>query len=309
MNEQRILGVLGYLPDRIQKLLAVLISKERPDIEEIRLRSNAPLTIGVWGESCFITPNGGITNHESNAYKVAADEVQTAFRKICDNSVYAHIEEICSGYITLSGGHRVGICGKAVCSEGKIAAFKEVSSLNFRIANQILGIADGVMDKIVCGTDVNSTLVIAKPQMGKTTLLRDIIRQVSDRGFKCGVADDRGELGAVYGGVPCNNIGAQTDIIDGAPKAAAIEMLLRTMSPKVIISDEIASEKDVEAIRLAAGTGVKIIASTHGDSAEEVLCRPMLAPLFRDGIFERAIILRRDFSTPDSVTYTEAVEL
>ena len=165
------------------------------------------------------------------------------------------------------------------------------------------------MDKIVCGTDVNSTLVIAKPQMGKTTLLRDIIRQVSDRGFKCGVADDRGELGAVYGGVPCNNIGAQTDIIDGAPKAAAIEMLLRTMSPKVIISDEIASEKDVEAIRLAAGTGVKIIASTHGDSAEEVLCRPMLAPLFRDGIFERAIILRRDFSTPDSVTYTEAVEL
>ena len=135
------------------------------------------------------------------------------------------------------------------------------------------------------------------------------VRQVSDRGFKCGVADDRGELGAVYGGVPCNNIGAQTDIIDGAPKAAAIEMLLRTMSPKVIISDEIASEKDVEAIRLAAGTGVKIIASTHGDSAEEVLCRPMLAPLFRDGIFERAIILRRDFSTPDSVTYTEAVEL
>ena len=271
LNEQRIFGVLGYLPERIEKMLVTLISKERVDIEEIRLRSNSPLTVGVWGESCFITPNGG--------------------------------------YITLCGGHRVGICGKAVCSEGKITAFKEISSLNFRIANQILGIADGVMDKIVCGAEVNSTLVIAKPQMGKTTLLRDIIRQVSDRGFKCGIADDRGELGAVYGGVPCNNVGAQTDIIDGAPKAAAIEMLLRTMSPKVIISDEIASDKDVAALRLAAGTGVKIIASTHGDSVEDVLSRPMLAPLFRDGIFNRAIVLRRDFSTPDSVTYTEAVEL
>lgn len=309
LNEQRIFGVLRYMPEGIKQMLLGLVSKERIDIEEIRLRSNSPLTIGVWGESCFITPNGGITNHESNAYTVSADEVQASFGKICDNSVYAHLEEIRCGYITLSGGHRVGICGKAVCSEGKITAFKEISSLNFRIANQIIGIADGVMDKIVCGGEINSTLVIAKPQMGKTTLLRDIIRQVSNRGFKCGVADDRGELAAVYGGVPCNSVGAQTDIIDGAPKAAAIEMLLRTMSPKVIISDEIASKRDVVALRTAAGTGVKIIASTHGDCIDDVLGRKMLAPLFEDRIFDCAIVLRRDFSTPDSVTYTEAVML
>lgn len=309
MKKQRISEVLPYLPSSVAGLIEKLNSNEWLDIEEIRLRSGEPLTVGIWGESCFVTPAGGITNYESDAYTVSSEEVQTAFGRVCENSVYAHLEEIRQGFITIRGGHRVGICGKAVCDGKEIKTFREISSLNFRIAQQIIGIADGIIDKIIDGETIKSTLLIAPPQMGKTTLLRDIIRQISDRGFKCGVTDDRGELAAMYGGVPCNDIGAQTDVIDGAPKAEAIELLLRTMSPKIIAGDEIVSDEDVAALRIAAGTGVKIIATTHGSSTEEVLSRRVLKPMFEDKIFDSAIVIRRDFSTPESVTYTEAVRL
>lgn len=309
MKKQRISEILPYMPVNIAELLSKIGSDEWFDVEEVRLRCGAPLTVGIWGESCFVTPAGGITNYESDAYTVSSEEVQTAFGRVCENSVYAHLEEIRQGFITIRGGHRVGICGKAVCDGKEIKTFREISSLNFRIAHQLIGLADGIIDKIINGENVKSTLLIAPPQMGKTTLLRDIIRQVSDRGFKCGVADDRGELAAMYRGVPCNDIGAQTDVIDGAPKADAVELLLRTMSPKVIASDEIASEADVEALRVAAGTGVKIIATTHGSSVEEALSRKVLQPMFEDKIFDSAILIRRDFSTPESVTYTEAISL
>ena len=309
MEKQRISEVLPYLPKRVRMMITELISAEWIEIEEIRIRADAPLTIGVWGESCFVTPVGGITNHESDAYKTTTEEVQTAFNAICENSVYAHLEELRSGFITIKGGHRVGVCGKAVCEGGKIKTFKEISSLNFRVAHQIIGIADGIIDSIIKDGEVLSTLIISPPQMGKTTLLRDIMRQVSNRGFKCGVADDRGELAAMYCGTPSNLVGAQTDVIDGAPKAEAIEMLLRTMSPKVIISDEIVSEKDVVALRKASGAGAAIIATAHGASIEEVMRRNVLLPIFKDKIFSQAIFLNRDFTTPDSVTYTKAVEL
>lgn len=309
MKKQRILEVLPYLPESIRERLQNVVQDEWIDIEEIRLRAGLPLCIGVWGESCFVTNTGGITNYESDAYTVTTEEVQAAFMAICENSVYAYIDEIRQGFITLRGGHRVGICGKTVIDNGKIKTFKEVSSLNFRVASQIIGLADGIIDRIVYGTEVFSTLIVSPPQMGKTTLLRDIMRQVSNKGFKCGVADDRGELCAIFKGAPTNFVGAQTDIIDSAPKADAIEMLIRTMSPKVLITDEIASDKDVEAIRKASGTGVKIIATTHGDSIEEVKSRKMLLPLFEDKIFYQSVLLRRDFSTPDSVTYTKVSRL
>ena len=155
MEKQRISEVLPYLPNRVRFLITELIGAEWIEIEEIRIRTDAPLTIGIWGESCFVTPAGGITNHESDAYKTTAEEVQTAFNAICENSVYAHLEELRSGFITIKGGHRVGICGKAVCEGGRIKTFKEISSLNFRIAHQIIGIADGIIDGIIKDGEVH----------------------------------------------------------------------------------------------------------------------------------------------------------
>lgn len=309
MKEPRIAEVLPYLPGEVRKLVEKAALNEWLETEEIRLRAGAPLTLGIWGESCFITKSGGMTNHENDAYRVTQEEIQSAFAAICENSIYAHMDEIRQGFLTLKGGHRVGICGKAVTEEEKIKTFREVSSLNFRIAREIIGIADGIMDSIVKGDRVESTLIISPPQTGKTTLLRDVTRQISNRGFKTAVADDRGEIGAMYGGVPQNDVGAQTDLIDNAPKGEAILMMLRTMSPKVIVSDEIAGERDVDAIRLAHGTGVAIIASTHGSDLEEVKKRRVLRPLFEEGVFRHAILLRRDFSSLDSVTYTRSVDL
>lgn len=301
--------MLPYLPKRIAEMTARLNTGEWAEIEEIRLRAAAPLTVGIWGESCFVTPAGGITNYESDAYTVSAEEVQTAFGRVCENSVYAHLEEIRQGFITIRGGHRVGICGKAVCDGERIKTFREISSLNFRIAREVLGLGDGVIEHIISGRKVKSALLIAPPQMGKTTLLRDIIRQVSNRGFKVGVTDDRGELGAMYEGALGNDLGAQTDVVDGAPKAEAVELLLRTMSPKVIASDEIASKEDATALCKAAGTGVKIIASSHGESVEDVLSRRVLAPLFEEKVFDTAIVINRDFSVPDAPMKFEAIEL
>ncbi len=307
--KKRILEVLPYLPTEIRKRVEKAALEDWLEIEEIRIRAGEPLTLGISGESCFMTTEGGITNHEKDAYRVAVEEVQSIFAAICENSVYAHLDEIRQGFLTLKGGHRVGICGKAVAEEGKIRTFREVSSLNFRIAHEIVGIADSVMDNIVSGNQVNSVLIVSPPQVGKTTLLRDVMRQVSNRGFKTGVADDRGELAALYQGIPQNQIGAQTDVIDNAPKSEAILMLLRTMSPKVIISDEIACKEDVDAIRLAHGTGVAVIATTHGSDVEEVKRRNLLKPLFEDKVFQKAILLRRDFSMVDSITYTRSVSL
>ncbi len=309
MLKKRVLEVLPYLSGEIRKRVEKAALDDWLEIEEIRLRAGAPLTLGIAGESCFMTNKGGITNHEMDAYIVSHEEVQSAFAAICENSVYAHMDEIRQGFLTLKGGHRVGICGKAVSEEGKIRTFREVSSLNFRIAHEIVGIADSVMDHIVQGNHVESVLIVSPPQVGKTTLLRDVMRQVSNRGFKTGVADDRGELAALYQGVPQNQIGAQTDVIDNAPKAEAMLMLLRTMSPKVIVSDEIACKEDVSAIRLAHGTGVSVIATTHGEQMEEVKRRNLLKPLFEDKVFQKAILLKRDFSSVDSITYTRAVLL
>ena len=183
MKKQRISEILPYMPVNIAELLSKIGSGEWFDVEEVRLRCGAPLTVGIWGESCFVTPAGGITNYESDAYTVSSEEVQTAFGRVCENSVYAHLEEIRQGFITIRGGHRVGICGKAVCDGKEIKTFREISSLNFRIAHQLIGLADGIIDKIIDGENVKSTLLIAPPQMEKTTLLRDIIRQVSDPGL------------------------------------------------------------------------------------------------------------------------------
>lgn len=309
MVNQRIMDAIAYLPCSIREKIKKLVTDDWVEIEEIRIRAGEPLSVGIWGESCFITPSGGITNYENKSYHISAEEVQSAFSAICENSVYAYMEEIRQGFITLKGGSRVGICGKAVVENGKVKTFREISSLNFRIANQIVGIADGIIDEIICGTEVKSTLIIAPPQMGKTTVLRDVARQISNRGFKVGIADDRGELAAMYKGVPQNDVGAQTDVIDNAPKSEAIEMLLRTMSPRVIVTDEIVCEKDVKAILKAVGTGVSVIATTHGDSIEEVRKRNILKPLFAGNVFSKAILIKRDFLTFDSNTYTRSIEL
>jgi stage III sporulation protein AA len=216
------------------------------------------------------------------------------FCNLCENSVYAHEAEIRQGYITIKGGHRAGFSGKAVIREGKIETIKEINSVNIRVSRERIGCGSEYIEEITDKNKVLNTLVISSPGCGKTTLLRDLTRLISNSGKKVSVIDERGEIGAVYCSVPQNDLGIQTDIIEDAPKKYAIPLMLRSMSPQVMICDEIATEADVMSIRKCFGAGVSVIASAHAGSVDEVRQNPLLKSLLGNGGFRRIIILRRN---------------
>ena len=204
------------------------------------------------------------------------------------------------GYITLKGGHRVGITGNVVIKEGKVINISYISSLNFRIAKQILGASDKII-RYVLNYETNniySTLIVSAPGVGKTTLLRDLIRRISNgieqTGFKAinvGLVDERGEIAAMYRGIPQNDVGQRTDILDGIPKALGMTMLIRSMAPKVIVADEIGSIEEVEAIKYGICCGVKGIFTAHGATIEDIKLNPALNKLIENCCFERIIFL------------------
>lgn len=287
----RINDVLSYMPDNLKKMLSNTVRLLGDNVQEIRLRINRPLIVGSLNGNFAILPNGNLSPAVGGAYIVTTADVRGIFQLICENSVYAYLEDIRQGFITIKGGHRVGFAGKAVCNDRKIDSFKDISSINIRIAKEILGSANSIMDDIIENKSVVNTLLISPPLVGKTTVLRDITRQVSNKGYKVAVADDRGEIAAMYKGVPQNDIGIQTDVIENAPKKEAVLMMLRSMSPQVIISDEISNEDDAYAVEQCFGTGVSVIGSAHGSSLEEISERKFLRGLLGKGGFKKVILL------------------
>ena len=205
-----------------------------------------------------------------------------------------------TGYITIQGGHRVGITGNAVIRDGKVININYISSLNFRIAKQILGCSNKIIKYILDNEEnsVYTTLLVSPPGVGKTTLLRDLIRQISNgieaidyHGINVGVVDERGEIAAMYRGVPQNDIGTRTDVIDNVPKSIGMSLLVRSMAPKVIVADEIGNEKEIEAITYAVCSGVKGIFTAHGASIEDIKLNPAINKLIENYCFERVIFL------------------
>ncbi len=216
--------------------------------------------------------------------------------------LYIHIKiKYVIGYITVKGGHRVGITGNSVVEKGKVVNINYIYSLNFRIAKQIIGCSTKIL-KYVLDIEKNSvfnTLIVSSPGAGKTTLLRDLLRKLSDgmeqikfKGITVGLVDERGEIAAMHKGVVQNEIGKRTDILDNVPKAVGMKMLIRSMSPKVISADEIGSKEDVEAINYAVCSGVKGIFTAHGGSLEEIKLNPAIKELIDRCIFERIIFLK-----------------
>ena len=200
----------------------------------------------------------------------------------------------------MQGGHRVGITGNAVIKDGKIVNINYISSLNFRIAKQVLGCSNKIVQYII-NTEENSvynTLIVSPPGSGKTTILRDLVRKLSNgmeqinfKGINVGVVDERGEIAAMYHGVPQNDIGIRTDILDNVSKEIGITMLIRTMSPKIIVADEIGNKEDIKAIRYAVCSGVKGIFTAHGANVEDIKVNPYLNELIENNVFERIIFL------------------
>ena len=292
--EKRLCEILNYMPENLRKILSKVFLITGDEIQEIRLRNKLPLIISTPKGSFAVLKDGEISPAVGGAYIVEPSDVQRVFKAICENSVYAFSEDIKQGFVTIRGGHRIGISGRVVTANGKIENFRDISSLNIRIAREVVGAANMIIDHILGPGGIVNTLIVSPPNGGKTTVLRDLARQISDKGVKTGIADDRGEIAALFKGVPQNDVGIQTDVIDSAPKAEAMTMLLRTMAPELIITDEISTAKDKDALLQCFGVGTAIIASTHGQSAEEVLERELLKPLFGKMGFGKIIVLQKE---------------
>ena len=293
MNK-RLEEILSYMPDHLKRIFTGVFLKEGDNIQEIRIRSGLPLVVGTSKGNFAVLPDGKLSSEVNGAYITSPDDVKRVFYAVCENSIYAFTDDIRQGFVTIRGGHRVGVTGRASVVNGKIESFREITSLNIRIAREVIGAADSIIDYILKPSGILNTLIVSPPMGGKTTVLRDLTRQISDRGIKTAVVDERGELASIFHGVPQNNVGVHTDVIENVSKADGMTMLLRTMSPELIVTDEISTKRDAEAISRCFGTGVSVVATAHGNTAKEIMKRRPLQEVLGDMGFRQIILLKKE---------------
>ena len=269
--------VLDYLAENIKKEIKQYMSNIQ-HIEEIRLRTNKPIILkNSNGNNLLI-------------HIVSKEELLETFQKVCEQSIYSYQKQICEGFITIKGGHRVGITGSCVIENGKIININYISSLNFRIAREKKDVSNKILKYILNENGVNNTLIISKPGCGKTTILRDLVRKISTK-KTCGIVDERGEIASMYKGEPQNDIGILSDVMDNCTKSDGMKMLIRSMSPEVIVCDEIGNKQDIEAINYAMCSGVKGIFTAHGNSLEEIMLNEQISQLLEKYIVQIIIVL------------------
>jgi stage III sporulation protein AA len=292
--------ILSFMPQSIKQALVQLTPKDKTRLEEIRIRIGRSIEVVINSKSYFLTSTGELSFDLSRGLVADHEDGQKIMNLISRHSIYAIEEELRRGYITVRGGHRVGIAGRAVVENGKIKLLKDIKSFNVRIAREMIGIADTVLPKLMCGQEFLSTLIISPPRCGKTTLVRDLVRLLSYGskelqllGHKVGVVDERSEIASCMEGVPQNDLGPRVDVLDACPKAEGMILLIRSMSPEVIVTDEIGSEEDSNAILEAMHAGVKLLTTAHGSSLEEIQRRPSLRPIFEQQVFDRYLILSK----------------
>ena len=286
MQENRILSVLP-------RSIRVLIGKEHLQYEylqEIKLRVEKPLLLVYRGEE--IIPG----NQRGKPYIVTREDIREMLEYISNYSLYAYEQEMKQGYITIEGGHRVGMTGQAIIENGKVKNLRYISSINLRMSHEILGCADPIFPFITYNKKLYHTLIVSPPRCGKTTLLRDMIRQISNgngwiNGMSVGGVDERSELGGCYMGVAQTQLGIRTDVLDCCPKAEGMIMLIRSMGPEVIAVDEIGTAEDVHAIEYAMHCGCKMLATVHADSMEELRKKPLFDQMVAEKRFERYVLL------------------
>ncbi len=276
------MNILEYFPNKIvQAILNSINEKEIETLEEIRIRVSKPIILKLANKEIIVE------------YIVTTQDILEIVEKITENSMYSYQQQICSGYITLKGGHRVGISGNVVMEENKVINVNYIYSLNFRIARQIIGVAEKVVNEVMKNDEISNTLIISKPGAGKTTILRDLIRIIS-KTKTVGVVDERGEIAAMYKNEPQNDLGIKVDILSNISKNLGIKMLVRSMSPDVIVADEIGTKEDIEAIKYAVTSGVKGIFTAHANNMEDIKKSPILKELLDLNLIDKIIILDKN---------------
>lgn len=277
-------NIFFILPEKIKN--EVRLIKKYSDLQEIRIKVNKPLIVQI-GKDEYVS-----------RYKATEDDMKKILNKMSGYSIYAVEEELRQGYVTIKGGHRIGICGECVTEGLRVKTIKNISSINIRVCKEIIGCSNKLMKNIVFKDRVLNTIIISPPKCGKTTILRDITRNLSSgmkeiglAGKKISVIDERSEIGASANGVPQMDIGIRTDIMDNCPKSIGIMMAIRSMAPEVIVCDEIGTYEDMKSVLAAINCGVNIITTIHGFGIEDLYNRDVFKDITQNNVFEKAIIL------------------
>ncbi len=259
--------ILKYLPSKFRRLLTFT---ELHYAEELRMRKGLPFVVNFSDNSYFMTKNSMLTKDIKKAVIVTSQDINEALELIVKSSLYTAENSLRQGFVTIEGGNRIGICGSAVINNSTISSIKNISGLNYRIAKEVDGAANKVIDAVYKDNNILNTLIISPPCCGKTTILRDVAKKLSKTGLKVCVADERNEICAVSDGFLGFDLGYSLDVLEGAPKSEAFSILIRSMSPDVIITDELGGNEDYIAVKKAIHSGVSVIASIHAESREEL---------------------------------------
>jgi len=266
-------------------------------LQEIRLRVQRPIIVISNGKEHYLDAEGNRLEEPHWAYCAGQEEMLALMNHICRYSLYAYEDELRQGFITVAGGHRVGVAGQVVMEgNGGVRTMKHISYINIRVAHQIKGVSDKVLPRLYENGVLKNCLIVSPPGCGKTTLLRDLIRQISNgnafgQGMCVGVVDERSEIAGSYMGKPQNDIGMRTDVLDACPKVYGMMLLIRALSPKVIAIDELGSSDDVKALELVMHCGSKILATIHGTDMESIITKRFMKEILKDKAFERYILL------------------
>ncbi len=273
---------LDYIFRMMPRSIVSLIDMNQIEkLQEIRIRVNKKAIL-KYDDKEVIT---NFIPNESNMIEI--------LHRLCENSIYSFQSQICNGFVTLYGGHRVGITGHVVMNNGKINNINYISGLNFRIAKEIIGASNDLLRYVIENGEIQNSLIVSKPGNGKTTLLRDLVRNLSNMGYTVSLIDERGEIAAMYNGVPQNDVGLRCDVLDNVTKSLGMKIAVRTMSPDIIVSDEIGTKEDVEAINYGVLSGVHGIFTAHGNSIMDIKLNENLNKLYEEKIFNKIIFLEK----------------